>query len=169
MDLYSASSLKQHFTSIYVAPLGHIILIQSQPIFALCPLCCMLNQRSNKYQFHCPWFNTTRESNPEGKLVVHYTTETVFISDHGYDPLFENTCGSFPHSWLIIRFVTRVTRWVPLVEKKWLTLPEHPSGVGVTRSLVLCVIFCRSMFVLLSFFFLFLITPLVSSNSSYIF
>jgi hypothetical protein len=55
------------------------------------------------------------------------------------------------------------------VEQKRLTLPEHPSGVGVTRSLVLCVIFCRSMFVLLSFFFLFLITPLVSSNSSYIF
>ena len=79
LDLYSASSLKQHFTSIYVAPLGHIILIQSQPIFALCPLCCMLNQRSNKYQFHCPWFNTTRESNPQGKLAVHYTTETIFM------------------------------------------------------------------------------------------
>ena len=46
------------------------------------------------------------------------------------------------------------------------------SGVCVAQSLVLCVIFCRSLFVLLYFFFcLFfdlriLITPLVSSNSS---
>ena len=32
LDLYSASSLKQH-----VAPLGHIILIPSQPVFALSP------------------------------------------------------------------------------------------------------------------------------------
>jgi hypothetical protein len=34
-DLYSASSLKQHFVGRYVIPLGHIILIPSQPIFAL--------------------------------------------------------------------------------------------------------------------------------------
>jgi hypothetical protein len=51
------------------------------------------------------------------------------------------------------------------------------SGVRVALSLVFCVVFCRSLFVLLSFFFwplycLFvfdlrtLITPLVSSNSS---
>ena len=62
------------------------------------------------------------------------------------------------------------------------TLPEHLSSipgfsrVRVTRSLILCVMSCRSLFVLLSFFFwLFYlsffdlwipITPLVSSNSS---
>jgi len=51
------------------------------------------------------------------------------------------------------------------------------SGVRVTRSLVLCVVFCRSLFVLLFFFlwplcclFFFdlriLVTPLVSSSSS---
>ena len=33
--LYSASSLKQQFAERYVAPLGHIILIPSQPVFAL--------------------------------------------------------------------------------------------------------------------------------------
>jgi hypothetical protein len=60
---------------------------------------------------------------------------------------------------------------------------EHPrshpvfSGVRGARSLVFCVVFCRSLFVILSFFFwslccLFffdlriLIIPLVSSNSS---
>ena len=55
------------------------------------------------------------------------------------------------------------------------TLSEVPeiavvlSGVRVTRSLVLCVMFCRSLFVRLSGFFFdlrLLITPLVSLNSS---
>ena len=32
LDFYSASSLEQQSTDIHVAPLGHIILIQSQPL-----------------------------------------------------------------------------------------------------------------------------------------
>jgi len=66
---------------------------------------------------------------------------------HGYVPPVVNTSRSFPHSWLIIRFVTRLTRWVPLVEQELLTIPEHLSspplfsGVRVTLSLVLCVCF----------------------------
>jgi hypothetical protein len=32
-DLYSASPLKQQFAGRHVAPLGHIILISSQPVF----------------------------------------------------------------------------------------------------------------------------------------
>ena len=75
------------------------------------------------------------------------------------------------------------TRQVSIVEQELLTLPEQISsppvvgGIRVTRSLVLCVLFCRSLFVLLSFFFwplccLFfdiriLITPLVSLCSSF--
>jgi uncharacterized membrane protein len=49
---------------------------------------------------------------------------------------------------------------VSLVEQELLTLPEHLSspsifsGVRITRSLVLCVMFCRLLFVLLSFFLL---------------
>jgi hypothetical protein len=48
---------------------------------------------------------------------------------------------------------------VPPVEQELLILPEHMSspwvfsGVRVTRSLVLCVMFIRSLFVHLSFFF----------------
>jgi hypothetical protein len=67
-----------------------------------------------------------------------------------------------------------------LVEQELHTLPEHRSsvpdlsGVRVTRTSVLCVMFCRSLFVLLSFFLWplcclslwILITLLVSSNSS---
>ena len=72
---------------------------------------------------------------------------------------------------------------VPLVKQGLNPLPEHLSsppvfsGVRVTRSVILCVMFCRSLFVLLSFslaivlsvlrFIDLWITPLVSSNSSY--
>jgi hypothetical protein len=68
-------------------------------------------------------------------------------NDHGYVPLVVNTCRSFPHSWLITGFVTRLTQWVPLVEQKLSTLLEHLSsppvfsGVRVTQSLDLCVCF----------------------------
>jgi len=61
-------------------------------------------------------------------------------NDHGYVPLFFNTSRSFPHSWLIIGFVTRLTPRMSLVEHGRLTLPEHLSlppvfsGVRVTRS-----------------------------------
>jgi hypothetical protein len=50
-------------------------------------------------------------------------------------------------SWLIIGFVTRLTRQMLLVQQELLTLPEHPrsppvfSGVRVIRSLAWCVCF----------------------------
>jgi len=37
LDFYSASSLKQQSAGRHVPPLGHIILILSQPVFALSP------------------------------------------------------------------------------------------------------------------------------------
>jgi hypothetical protein len=37
LDFYSASSLKQQSAGRHVAPFGHIILIPSQPVFALSP------------------------------------------------------------------------------------------------------------------------------------
>ena len=68
---------------------------------------------------------------------------------------------TFPHLWLITGFLTRVIRRVPHVVKELLTLPDYPrwehlpflSGVSVAQSLVLCVMFCRSLLVLLSFSF----------------
>jgi hypothetical protein len=46
------------------------------------------------------------------------------------------------------------TRRVRLKELEFRPLSEHPvcSGVPVARSLVFCVVFCRSLLVLLSFF-----------------
>ena len=74
---------------------------------------------------------------------------------------------------------TRVTRQMPLVEQELLTVPKHLSsaagfsGLGVAQSLVFCVVFRRSLFVLfilplycLSFDLWFLITPLVSASLS---
>ena len=58
-----------------------------------------------------------------------------------------NTSRSFPRSWLITGFVTRLTRRVSLVEQELLTLSEHLSlppvfsGVRVIWSLVLYVCF----------------------------
>ena len=69
----------------------------------------------------------------------------------------------------------------PLVEQELLTSLQHPSsspvcsGYRVTLTLDLCVMFLKSLFVLLSFFvwplvydLRLFITPLVSSNSWYL-
>jgi len=37
LDFYSASSLKQQSAGRHIAPLGHIILVPSQPVFAISP------------------------------------------------------------------------------------------------------------------------------------
>ena len=37
LEFYRASSLKQQLAGKHVAPLGHIIVIPSQPVFALSP------------------------------------------------------------------------------------------------------------------------------------
>jgi hypothetical protein len=68
-------------------------------------------------------------------------------NDYGYVPLIVSSSRSFPHSWPITEFVTRLTWRVPLVKPELPTLPEHTSSplvfseVRVTRSLVLCVYF----------------------------
>ena len=75
-------------------------------------------------------------------------------NDHGYVPLVVSTSRSFPHSRLITGFITRLTRWVPLVKQELPILTEHLSsppvfsGIHVTRSLILyvCVV-CRCLFV----------------------
>jgi hypothetical protein len=63
-------------------------------------------------------------------------------------------------SWLVTGFVTRVTRRVTLVEQELLTLQKHSSsshlvlsGVSVAQSIVFRIVFCRSLLVLLFFFF----------------
>jgi hypothetical protein len=61
----------------------------------------------------------------------HDLVDCYGISDHGYVTLVVNTSRSFPHSWLITGFVTRLTRRVPQVEQELLTLSEHLSSPSV--------------------------------------
>jgi len=87
---------------------------------------------------------------------------------------FVSTSRFFPHLWLITGFVIRLIWRV----QELLTLPEHQSslpvlsGVGVTRSLVLCVCFVDRCFFLLAIVLSVLrftnsdYLPLISSNSS---
>jgi hypothetical protein len=59
---------------------------------------------------------------------------------------------SFPRSWLTTRFITSVTRRMPIVEQDMLTHSKHMSSLPVSsrvraaRSLVFWVVFCRSLF-----------------------
>jgi hypothetical protein len=85
--------------------------------------------------------------------------------------LLVTTCPRYKSHFT--RFVTRVTRRVPLVEQELPTLPEHLSlspVFSVARYLVFCVVFCRSLLVifLLSLFCLYsfdLRILITSSNS----
>ena len=49
LDFYSASSLKR--AGRHVTPLGHIILIPSQPVFVLSPKCCVLSGEATHINF----------------------------------------------------------------------------------------------------------------------
>ena len=90
----------------------------------------------------------------------------------------------YVYRWLesVLHVLARLTRRVPLVEQELLALPQHLSSlrflieVCVTRSLVLyvcfvdcCLSFCIFWPLCCLFFFdiRILITPLVSSSSSY--
>ena len=86
--------------------------------------------------------------------------------------------GVAPSTLVHIYFVVELA-WLHIYLYILLCSPTVFSGVSGIWSLVFCVVFCRSLFVLLSFFFGSLcclifydlrlqITPLVSSNSSYI-
>ena len=99
-----------------------------------------------------------------------------------YVPLVVNTSRSFPHSQLITGFITRLTQQGATNRAG----NPYPSGApdftpsfqwGSGYSIFICM-FCKLLFVLLSFFFwplccLFffdiwiVIAPLVSSHSSY--
>jgi hypothetical protein len=84
-------------------------------------------------------------------LVNRYGTSVSQITTDMFH-LSWTLSGSFPHSWLITGFATRVILRAPLMEQELLTLPEHMSsplffsGVRVTRSLVLCVMFVDRCF-----------------------
>jgi hypothetical protein len=77
----------------------------------------------------------------------YYSLQGICVTnEHGCVPFVVITFRSFPHSWFISGFVTEATRrspeFTPLFVVGW-----------VARSLVFCVMFCRWLFVPLSFLF----------------
>ena len=51
LECYSASLLQQQSAGRHVAPFAHIILIPSQPVFALSPNCCVLRGEATNTNF----------------------------------------------------------------------------------------------------------------------
>ena len=123
--------------------------------------------------------SSLRRLNGRHHYLVNLPRNICVTNDHVYVPLVVSTPGSFRNSWLITGIVTRVTRRVSLVEQELPNIPEHlssPPRISGIRSFVFCVVFCRSLFVLLYFFAWLLyclsffhsqilISPLVSLNS----
>ena len=117
------------------------------------------------------------------KLLFLFYSENSVIHNYLYNNTFYSAVVLFEQSHFGFIPPQGFIRQVPLVQQELPTLPEHLSsppvfsGVFVTQSSVFCVMFCRSLFVLLNFFFLpfcclsfdlwILITPLVSSNPSF--
>ena len=115
------------------------------------------------------------------KLSFLFYSENSVIHNYLYNNTFYSAVVLFEQShfdFILNSFI----RQVPLEEQELPTLPEHLSsppvfsGVFVTQSSVFCLMFCKSLFVLLNFFFLplcclsfnlrILITSSVSSNHS---
>ena len=66
--------------------------------------------------------SSLRKINGRHHDLVDQLWNICVTNDRGYAPFVVNTSRSFPHSWLISGFVTKLTRRVPLVEQGLLTL-----------------------------------------------
>ena len=90
------------------------------------------------------------------KNLFDYFSKILLSMKKKYHTVVVNTSRSFPHSWLIIGFVTRLTRRVPLIEQELYTLPGHlssPQWDSCYSIFRFMCMFCRSLFVLLYLFF----------------
>ena len=105
-------------------------------------------------------------------LINRYGTSVT--NDYRYVPLVVSTFRFFHHAWLMTGFVTRVTRRMPLVEQELLTLLGHQSsppgfsGFRVARALDLCVMVCRSLFVLFLLAIVLIVLRFTDSDYIYI-
>ena len=80
---FSANALKQQSAERYFAPLGHIILIPGQPVFALSPYRCVLSREATNTNFIV--FDLTRSGfeptiyHTRGEHANDYTTDAMEI------------------------------------------------------------------------------------------
>ena len=100
-----------------------------------------------------PWYRVATSNEATELRVPFVKVESFTVATMTWLTAMEylchkiNTSRSFPHSWLITRFVTRWTRRVSLVEQELPTILEHKCSplvfirVRITWFLVLCVCF----------------------------
>ena len=129
--------------------------------FFLWPFCCLffdililiiplVSSNFSSYSWFRSPFSSLCHSNSEAQSYISYIVVVSFATI-----LWQ--MRTFPHSRLIIGFVTRLTRRVPIMEQELSTLLEHPSSPSHFVGFVLLnlyVVSCRLLFVL--FFVLFL-------------
>jgi hypothetical protein len=129
LDLHSASSLKQQSADRHVAPLGHIILISSQPV---CSYSLMLRsyRRSNKYKFYSLW-KILRNSNIKCRgrrnFLVEYTNKVNNISKNGSTKLFWRLAGFY----MVISKHANF-REIPFEELIYVIKDNNSFKIGVT-------------------------------------
>jgi hypothetical protein len=113
--------------------------------------------------------------------VVILTSSVTEYFFHENVPLVVRIILSFPHSWFITVFVTRLSRRLPVMKHYVISLSQHTPEFSlslcrlcVAQPSVLCIAFCSSLLVLFRLVtalyvlpfkqFHFLVTPLLSSD-----
>ena len=117
--------------------------------FFLWPLCCLfffdililiiplVSSNSSSYIWFRSPLSSLCHSNFEAQSYISYIVAVSYVTI-----LWQ--IRTFPHSRLIIGFVTRLTRRVPIMEQELSTLLEHPSSPSHIVGFVLlnlCVVF----------------------------
>ena len=101
------------------------------------------------------WRSISKQISKDVLSVVSWMKLRALKNVHRYVLVVVIINPYFPHSWLVIRFVTRATRWVSIVEQGLRTLPSTLFLWDSCCSIFsfLCSVAYRSWFDRLSFFF----------------
>ena len=130
---YSASSLKQQNADRHVAPLGHIIMIPSQPVFALSPTYQEEKQQLPILQ-SLVWLY--RNSNPQSATLDEGTlTITQPMLSSKVEAKVQITCieSTFRHTNSISKFRSSLS---PVVTSRLLNRPLHTLFVTMMSSTI---------------------------------
>ena len=144
--------LHMEYRDVYISPL----IRYSRACGSVIDGCCQQGSYWTKGSYWLIW------SHHFESFTVSTTTELTVMAYLWYKwSQICSTTRSFPRSWLIAGFLTRVTQRMPLVGQELLITLEHLrsalppvlSRVRVTRSLVLCVCFVDCCLTFCNFFF----------------
>ena len=110
---------KQQPTSKHVAPLGHIILTPSQPVFALTPECCVLSRETTNTNFIVFGSSNPRSTTPKtSTLTITQSMRFILINNNTlwiipvvvtFSELFQSICSLSSH-------------WFRHITKCWFTI-----------------------------------------------